>query len=154
MAALYTVLTLCLQPFSYGPIQFRVAEAMTVLPLIFPEAVPALFVGCILSNMLGFGIFDVVIGSSATLVAAVLTAWIGKTIKKPLFAFLLGIIPPVVINAFAVPLIFLLSGSVEEAYLFNVLTVAVGELLSVSVIGGILFFAICPLPDKRRDKNG
>ena len=73
-AALYAGLTMALAPISFGVVQFRVAEALTLLPFIMPEAVPGLFVGCLLANFLGgFGIIDVVFGSAATLAAACLT---------------------------------------------------------------------------------
>ncbi|MBQ7151634.1 MAG: QueT transporter family protein [Synergistaceae bacterium] len=74
IAALYTVLTILLAPISYGPVQCRVSEALTLLPFYFPEAVPGLFIGCVLSNFIGgFGLVDIVFGSAATLLAAVLT---------------------------------------------------------------------------------
>ena len=74
IAALYAVLTIALTPISYGPIQFRVSEALTLLPFYFPEAIPGLFVGCVFANFFGgFGLVDMVFGSLATLIAAVLT---------------------------------------------------------------------------------
>ena len=63
-----------LAPISYGPVQFRVSEALTLLPFYIPEAIPGLFVGCIFANFFGgFGLVDMVFGSLATLIAAVLT---------------------------------------------------------------------------------
>lgn len=74
IAALYTALTVALAPISYGPVQFRVSEALTLLPFYFPEAVPGLTIGCVLSNFLGgYGLPDMVFGSLATLLAALLT---------------------------------------------------------------------------------
>ena len=74
IAALYTGLTFVLAPISFGPVQFRVSEALTLLPFCLPEAVPGLFIGCLISNMLGgFGIIDIVLGSAATLAAAWIT---------------------------------------------------------------------------------
>jgi len=74
IAALYAALTLLLAPISYGEVQFRLAEALTVLPIVLPEAVPALAVGCLLANILGgCPVYDIVFGSLATLLAAVLT---------------------------------------------------------------------------------
>ena len=68
IAALYAALTLLLAPLSYGEVQIRFSEALTLLPILLPEAVPALFVGCLLSNILGgCMIFDIVFGSLATL---------------------------------------------------------------------------------------
>ena len=74
IAALYTALTVLLAPLSYGEVQIRFSEAFTLLPILMPEAVPALLVGCLLSNILGgCTIFDIVFGSLATLLAAVCT---------------------------------------------------------------------------------
>ena len=75
IAALYAGLAMALAPLSFGPVQFRVAEALTLLPFFVPEAVSGLFAGCLLSNLLGgFGLADVVLGSAATLAAAWLTS--------------------------------------------------------------------------------
>ena len=63
IAALYTALTVLLAPLSYGEVQIRFSEAFTLLPILMPEAVPALLVGCLLSNILGgCSIFDIVFG--------------------------------------------------------------------------------------------
>lgn len=98
IAALYVALTLILMPISFGPIQFRVAEAMTLLPFFMPESILGLFAGCVLSNIIGggggFGLIDIVFGSSATLLAA----WL--TYKSP--NIWLAAIPPVLVNALVV----------------------------------------------------
>lgn len=95
IAALYAGLTFVLIPISYGPVQFRVAEALTLLPFCVPEAIPGLFIGCLLSNFWGgFGLIDVVLGSAATLISAWLT-W-----KMP--NIWLAALPPVVVNAVVV----------------------------------------------------
>ena len=74
IAALYAALTLALAPVSYGPLQFRVSEAMTLLPFYRPEAIPGLFIGCAVANFFGgYGLVDMVAGSGATLIAALLT---------------------------------------------------------------------------------
>jgi uncharacterized membrane protein len=96
IAAIYATITLFLEPIGYGPIQFRLAEALTVLPVIFPASIPGLFVGCILANLLGmFGFADVVFGSLATLLAAIFTyRFRKKTLLYPL--------PPVIFNGLIV----------------------------------------------------
>lgn len=95
IAALYVTLTVALSPISFGPVQFRVAEALTLLPFFMPEAIPGLFVGCFLSNLAGgFGLIDIIVGSGATLFAA----WL--TFKMP--NIWLAALPPVVINALVV----------------------------------------------------
>ena len=70
IAAVYTAVTLLLMPLSYEVMQIRVSEALTVLPALTPAAIPGLFVGCLVSNMLGpYGVIDMVLGSTATLLA-------------------------------------------------------------------------------------
>ncbi len=93
IAAIYSALTIVLGSFGYGPVQFRIAEALTVLPAVIPAAIPGLFIGCILANLFGgFGIIDIVFGSLATLLSAFST----YLLKKHRFLFPL---PPVVFNA-------------------------------------------------------
>jgi len=71
IAAMYVLLTIMFQPISFREMQFRVSEALTLLPLLMPEAIPGLFIGCLLANFLGGALwFDVVFGSLATLLAA------------------------------------------------------------------------------------
>lgn len=95
IAALYAGLTLALAPISYGPVQFRVAEALTLLPFCMAEAIPGLFIGCMIANFWGgFGLLDVVFGSTATLAAA----WL--TYKTP--SLWLAAVPPVIVNAVVV----------------------------------------------------
>ena len=95
VAALYAALTLLLAPISFGPIQFRVSEALTLLPYCIPQSVPGLFVGCLVANVVGgFGIIDIVLGSLATLAAAWLTS------KAP--NVWIAALPPVILNALVV----------------------------------------------------
>ena len=103
IGGLYVALSLALAPVAYGPLQFRASEALTLLPLLFPQAVGGLFVGCLIANFFGgFGVIDIVFGSLATLCAAYLTSQIGKHIKRPNLAAVLGAIPPIVINALVI----------------------------------------------------
>ena len=79
IAAVYAALTLGLAPISYGPLQFRISEALCVLPYFFPGSAWALFGGCLLANLLSqYGVLDVVFGSLATLLAGLCTAAIGR----------------------------------------------------------------------------
>jgi uncharacterized membrane protein len=95
IAALYALLVLAFAPMSFGPVQFRVAEAMTLLPWLFPEAIPGLFVGCLVSNLFGgLGIVDMLFGSLATLLAA----WLTRRMPNLLWAA----VPPVLVNALVV----------------------------------------------------
>ena len=93
LASIYAALTVVLGSFGYGPVQFRIAEALTVLPAVMPAAIPGLFIGCILANWFGgFGMIDMVFGSIATLLAGFSTYFLRK------HRFLLPL-PPVLFNA-------------------------------------------------------
>lgn len=97
IAALYVALVYLLLPISFGPIQLRVAEALTVLPILYVEAVPALFIGCLLANLLGgLGPWDVFGGSLVTLIAAIVT----YRFRNSIVAYL----SPVVLNGLLVSL--------------------------------------------------
>ena len=114
IAALYTVLTYVFMPFAFGPFQIRPAEALCILPLLLPEAVPALFLGCILSNLGSpYLLFDVTIGSATTLLAAFGTYMVGRFLKKEFLKAVLGGIFPVLFNAFIIPIVivFLCDGA-------------------------------------------
>ena len=85
IAALYAALTLLLAPISYGPVQLRLSEAFTVLPMVLPQSIPGLFVGCLIANIFNPSpsIFDIVFGSLTTLLAAYGTY---KLRNKPILA--------------------------------------------------------------------
>ena len=73
ITALYVVLTMVFAPISFGPVQVRIAEALCILPMFTPAAIPGLFIGCLIANLIGGGIIlDVIFGSIATLIGAVL----------------------------------------------------------------------------------
>ena len=128
IASLYVVLTFAFSSFAFGPFQVRPAEALCLLPLLFPEAVPALFIGCALSNFLSaYSVYDIVFGSLASLLAGLGTLYMGKLLKKQVLKITLGGLFPVLINAFVIPLIIVfLCGdtytyeSVRVAYFANV----------------------------------
>ena len=142
IAALYAVTTMCLPFLSYGSVQLRISEALTILPLFFPEAIVGLTVGCLIANFLGNGLLDVVFGTLATFLASVLTYYIGKWVKRKGLKLILGGLPPVVFNAIIVPFTFLAITEIKELYFINVLTVAAGQFLAVYVLGSLLYFAL------------
>lgn len=96
--AAYAVLTLILAPISYGAIQFRVSEALCILPFFAPCTSWGLFIGCLAANLLTGNVFDVVFGSLATLLAAWLSAFIGKRGRSTPYQ-LAACLPPVLFNA-------------------------------------------------------
>jgi uncharacterized membrane protein len=132
LAAIYAVLTITLAPISYGPVQFRAAEAMTVLPWFYPEAAPGLFLGCLAANFFGGnGLPDVIFGSLATLAAALLT----RRIKTPWLAPL----PPVLINALVIGA--MLSYLLGLPFLLTAVEVGLGQLGACYGLGlPLLFF--------------
>lgn len=140
-AALYAVLTIVLAPISYGPIQFRLAEALTLLPLVFPETSVGLTIGCLIANIYGGNPLDMVLGTVATLISAVLTAVIGKLIRKNVPKLIVGALPPVVINAFIVPLTFLTASDTAIVYFANVATVFLGQAVVIGVLGPLVYFS-------------
>lgn len=132
IAALYAALTLLLAPISYGNLQCRVSEAMTLLPMVLPQSIPGLFVGCLIANIYTGSVLDIIFGSLATLGAAVCTYLLRK---KPLLAAAC----PVVFNGVIVGLV--LSYSYGLPLLLTMLEVAVGEIGAVA-IGFALWFAL------------
>jgi uncharacterized membrane protein len=120
IAALYTALTLVFQPISFGALQLRISEAFTLLPVLFPEAVPGLAVGCLLSNLLaGANPYDVVFGTLATLLAALLTRRLRKNVW-------LAALPPVVCNGVIIGLVLTYAYGIDALWL-NILTVSLGQ---------------------------
>ena len=126
IAGLYVTFTFLLAAFSFGPVQVRIAEALTLLPVLYPEAIPALFLGCLLANLLGpFGAVDIIFGSLTTLIAALLT----YRFRHNFLAYL----SPIICNAFIVSLYLNLFFSIP--YWPTVLTIGLGESIAVLVLG-------------------
>lgn len=142
IAAVYVVLTYVFAPFSFGEIQVRIAEALTILPLFTPAAIPGLFIGCLLGNILGGAILpDIIFGSIATLIGAFGTYMLRNNLP------LLAPLPPILANTIVVPLVLRFGYSVNLPIPFMMLTVGIGEILSCGVLGIILYAAL------RRYKN-
>ncbi len=131
VAAVYFVLTITpgISAISYGPLQIRIAEVLTVLPYLFPGAIGGLFVGCLLANIFGpLGLADVVFGSLLTLLAALLT-WMMRRTNRPYLAPL----PPVIVNALGVSAyLHILFG---QPYWLVVLYIAGGEAIACYLLG-------------------
>ena len=150
IAALYFVLTMAVLPVASGAIQFRVLEALTLLPLVFPEAIPALFAGCILANLVsGCVVYDVIFGSVVTLLAACLTYAAGRVFKKTWLKIAVGGIFPVLLNAFLLPLIWLFCyESLEYASRIQVLFLIAGQGVSVYLLGTFLMLPVMRMREK------
>ena len=149
IAALYVVLTMIFQPISFGAIQFRIAEALTLLPILTVDAVPGLFIGCLIANAMGGGVwFDVALGSVATLLAAICTR---KYRAKPPLAALF----PTIFNGLIVgPVVYFAYVRAPgdpvsvPTLLFNMSTVAFGELVVCYVLGLPMIYGLKALPAK------
>ena len=148
IAGIYAGLTLILPIPQYHGVQLRVAEAMTLLPFLFPEAIPGLAVGCFLANLLGSPfVLDWVFGTLATLLAAL---WTRKMPNKYLAA-----LPPVLCNAVIVgaeiAYFAILDGDAFwPAYALNAATVGLGELIACYLLGVPLINWISKTPGLRR----
>lgn len=140
IAAVYLVITLTpgISSLSYGPVQIRFAEVLTVLPYFLPAAVPGLFIGCLISNFFSPNVgWDVIIGSLSTLMAAFLTYKLTHNrIKRKWLAPL----PPVLINAVVVGA--MLGVLYELPILATMLSVGAGQLVACYVIGFPLILLI------------
>ncbi|GAB6109170.1 QueT transporter family protein [Fusibacter bizertensis] len=147
IAAIYVVLVLVFNFSSFGPIQFRVAEALTVLPYFTSAAIPGVFVGCLIANILGGAIiWDVIFGSLATLLAAYLSY---KLRKK---AWLVPV-PPILINTVVVGTLLKLAYGFQDGLIVLMSGVFLGEMVSVYGIGLILLNALRPVSKFIVDKE-
>lgn len=129
IAAVYVVLTVLFSWISYGPIQFRISEILTVLPVFLPCSIPGLTVGCIVANLIGgYGIYDIIFGSAATLLGALGTRYFRN---KPLLAAL----SPVVTNSLIVGSMLYFVVPDSGVLLFNIATVGIGEFVICVFLG-------------------
>ena len=135
IAAMYVALTFVanLLGLASGVIQVRLSEALTILPLFTPAAVPGLFIGCILANVLtGCAVWDVIFGSVATLLGAIGTYWCRERNKflAPVF--------PILANMIIVPFVLKLVYGAPDAWIFLFISVGIGEIISCGVLGLLL----------------
>ncbi len=135
VAALYVVLTLLstLVGLSSGAIQFRFSEALCVLPALMPEAIPGLFVGCMISNLIASGMpLDILCGSLATLIGTVGAYFLRK------YKYLVPL-PTVLANVAIIPLLLKYVYDFPGAYWYFVLTIAAGEIVCAYILGVMLY---------------
>ena len=126
IAAIYVVVTLVLAPISYGALQIRISEALTILPYFTPAAVPGLFIGCIIANFNSpLGVIDVVFGSLASLIAALITSRIRDKRWVPL--------PSIIVNALMIP--FVLKYTLGIPYFVNMVWIALGQTIACYGLG-------------------
>ena len=132
IASIYVVLTLLLRPISYGPIQFRVSEALCVLPYFTPAAIPGVFIGCLISNLLGGAVLmDIVFGSLATLIGAI-GSWLLRRNRW------LVSLPPILANTLIIPWVLKFAYGSEDLVWYMMITIGIGEILAIGVLGQLL----------------
>ena len=137
IAAIYVVLTYVFAPFSFGEVQVRISEALTILPVFTPAAIPGLFIGCLIGNILGGAILpDIIFGSIATLIGAFFTWKLRE--KSPYLAP----VPPIIANILIVPFVLRYGYGVALPIPFMMLTVGIGEIVGCGVLGLILYAAL------------
>ena len=151
IAALYVVLTLIANAFGLasGNIQIRFSEALTVLPFFTPTAIPGLYIGCLLSNvMTGCALPDIIFGSLATLIGAIGTWMIGRAAKKAasrqkaaLYKYL-SPLPPILSNAIIIPPMLKIAYGIIPMW-FSLITVTIGEIISCGILGMLLYLSFC-----------
>ena len=140
IAAIYVVLGVVFAAIGKGAIQVRIAEALTILPVFTPAAVPGLFVGCLIGNILSGCILpDIIFGSLATLIGAIGSYKLGR------FNPVLGTLPPILANIIIVPLVLRYGYGEPLPIPYMMLTVGAGEIISCGILGMILYSALKPM---------
>ncbi len=141
-AALYVLFTYLSSLFglSSGVIQLRLSEMLCILPVFFPEAIPGLFIGCFISNVIAGGvIWDVIFGSVATLIGA-FGAYLMR--KLPSKLMWLANVPNIISNSVIVPFVLIYAYGAEGGYFPIMLSVAIGEILSSGVLGTVFYYSV------------
>ena len=126
IAGLYLAITFLLAAISFGPVQVRIAEAFTLLPMIYPEAIFGLFLGCFLANLFGpYGVIDIIFGSLTTLLAALVTYYFRHSV--------IAYLSPILLNAFLVSLYLYVFFRIP--YWPTLFTIGLGESIAVLALG-------------------
>ena len=143
IAALYVVMTMLASAvgLSNGAIQFRISEALCIMPLFFPEAVPGLFIGCLISNLMvpGAVIWDIIFGSVATLLGAIGTRLLRKIPERFIWV---STLPTILANMIIVPFVLIYAYGIAESYWYFFLTVGIGEIVCAGIGGTALYFLL------------
>jgi len=158
IAAFYATLSLAFMPISFAAVQFRVSEALTVLPFFLPSAVPGLFIGCVIANLFSpYGLLDIAAGSAATLIAALATRFIAVKMGDTKLSRLLAPLPPVISNGVIVGLVitYMMTGGFNAAvFAVNGAQVALGELGVCYLLGLPLLYAVGRILSGKKEKDG
>ncbi len=137
IATIYVVLTVVFAPFSFGQVQVRISEALTILPFFTPAAIPGLYIGCLIGNIIGGAILpDIIFGSFATLIGAAFTYLLRKQSK------FLAPIPPIAANTIIVPFVLYYAYGITLPIPLLMLGLLIGELISCGLLGMILLTSL------------
>ena len=144
IAALYAVFTYAAAFFNlaYGPIQFRFSEALNVLCLFTPAAIPGLTVGCLIANIFSFNPIDLIMGTSATLIASVFM-YLSRNIKikgYPLISMLIPVVANGIIVGAEIALFYTDGGASITGFFVAAAEVALGELAVMLTLGSALYY--------------
>ena len=142
IAAIYVAMTAIASAvgLSSGAIQFRISEALCILPIFMPEAVPGLFIGCLISNILsGCVVWDVIFGSIATLIGATGARLLMRLPEK--FKWVCTL-PTILANSIIVPLVLIYAYGIPDGYWILMLSVAIGEIVCAGIGGSGLYYFI------------
>ena len=155
IAAIYAVLNVVFMPISFGPVQCRVSEALTVLPAFLPSAVPGVAIGCLIANILGGAMLpDIIFGTLATLIAAVASYVLTRSMHSELHTArraglkfrLLAVLPPVISNTLIIPFVLKYAYGYGDALYFMMFTVGIGELIAAAGLGNVLISIVIRMP--------
>ena len=139
IAALYVVLTMPFASFAFGVVQFRFAEALTILPYFTPAAIPGLTIGCLLANLLaGAPLLDVIFGTLATLIGA----WLSYQLRRQKW---LVCLPPILSNTLIIPWVLRIAYGVPDAIPYLMFTVGLSECIAIGVLGNLLLSVLQPM---------
>lgn len=144
VGALYVALTYLssIVGLSSGVVQFRISEALCILPVFMPEAIPGLFIGCMLSNLLATGVepLDIILGSTATLIGA-LGAYFMRKLPRPIMW--LATLPTILANMMLIPFVLIFAyGAEPGGFWFYMMTVGIGELVCAGFGGAGLYYSL------------
>lgn len=142
IGAIYFICCFVEQSFASGAIQCRLSEGLTLLPLIFPEAILGITVGCLIFNIYTGVLWDIIFGTLTTLLAGILTYVIGRLIKNEGLKIFIGGLFPVFLNALVIPVILYNGYGVNDGYFFLVLTIAIGQIIAVYGVGTLIYFPL------------
>ncbi len=151
IAALYATLTYVFLPLAFGPIQIRPAEALCILPLLYPEAIYALTIGCALSNLSSpYLFYDLIFGTLTTFFSAFLTYLVSLFLKKDVSKLLLGGLFPILFNALVLPvfILFVSPNSGNIAYFSYVFSIFLTQSVWVYGLGSPLYYSVKRLQSK------